>query len=235
MLSNVTRKVAGQEVALDNGRAALQEERKADQRSFYERHGKRIFDVVLTLLLVIPSSPLILLIWIVQIFQKGPVIFGHKRVGSAGREFFCLKFRTMLPDAESRLQKLLAQDSRVRSEWERNQKLENDPRITKVGRFLRKSSLDELPQFWNVLRGDMSLVGPRPVTATELERYDSAARTYLALKPGVTGLWQVSGRNDVSYERRVALDQEYAARIGFWRDLSIVARTALVVFGANGK
>ena len=152
-----------------------------------------------------------------------------------GAEFACLKFRTMVPDAEARLKDLLERDPDARRQWQADHKLDNDPRITRFGNFMRRSSLDELPQLLNVLRGDMSLVGPRPVTRAELQRYGKDDASYLALRPGLTGKWQVSGRNDISYAGRVALDSAYARDFSIRGDVTILLQTVGVVLGATGK
>ncbi|HYZ34135.1 MAG TPA: sugar transferase [Crenalkalicoccus sp.] len=165
----------------------------------------------------------------------GSVLFAHERVGRAGRRFRCLKFRSMVVDAEARLRALLETDPAARAEWEATRKLKRDPRITWVGRFLRATSLDELPQLINVLRGEMSLVGPRPVLAAELERhYGVAAEHYLSVRPGLTGPWQVSGRSDTSYAQRVALDVHYATHASLWTDLAILLRTPAAVLSRRG-
>jgi undecaprenyl-phosphate galactose phosphotransferase len=167
-------------------------------------------------------------------FQEGPIIFGHERIGFRGKKFRCYKFRSMVPDADLLLQNLLASSAAARAEWERDFKLKKDPRITRVGRFLRKTSLDELPQLWNVLKGEMSLVGPRPIVREELVRYGRGARFYLSARPGLTGLWQVSGRNDIDYGRRVAMDRAYAERAGIRIDINIIVRTVSVVLKIKG-
>ena len=141
----------------------------------------------------------------------------------------------MIPDAETRLSAVLAANPIAATEWNRTQKLQNDPRVTRLGRFLRRSSLDELPQIWNVLRGEMSLVGPRPVTPPELARYGLRAATYLSLKPGVTGLWQVAGRSNGCYAERLQMDQTYALSIGMWCDLGLIGRTAFVLIKPTGR
>lgn len=202
---------------------------------YYPGRGKRVLDIIGASVLLIVFAPLILVICVVIAFQRGPVLFGHRRVGRNGRNFYCLKFRTMVPDADARLDALLASDPVARQQWLTDHKLDPDPRVTRIGCFLRRSSLDELPQLLNVLRGDMSLVGPRPVTKAELQRYGDEAPFYLALRPGLTGEWQIGGRNDVSYARRVQMDADYARRFGFLGDLRILARTVLVVLGATGK
>jgi len=197
---------------------------------------KRNFDFVLTLLGSIFLLPVFLTIALaIKLDDGGPVFFGHRRVGRRGRSFFCWKFRTMVTDSEAALARHLEADPEAAKEWRDNQKLQNDPRITSVGKFLRATSLDELPQLWNVLMGEMSLVGPRPVTKTELnERYAHDRRYYLLIRPGVTGLWQVSGRNRLSYARRVQLDEQYLREWSFRQDLSILMRTFDVVFKRDG-
>jgi exopolysaccharide production protein ExoY len=163
-----------------------------------------------------------------------PVLFGHYRVRQNGRLFRCLKFRTMYLESQQMLAQLLEHDADARAQWQRDQKLVDDPRITPVGRFLRRTSLDELPQLINVLRGEMSLVGPRPITVAELTRYGRVRWHYLSIAPGMTGLWQVSGRNNTSYEERVALDERYVEQRSLWLDLSILLRTLKVVIARDG-
>ena len=205
------------------------------RRDFYAARGKRALDVVGALVLLAVFSPLMLVIGLLMLPQRGPAFFGHNRVGLRGAEFACLKFRTMIPDAEARLKELLERDPDARRQWRADHKLDNDPRITRFGNFMRRSSLDELPQLLNVLRGDMSLVGPRPVTRAELQRYGEHDVSYLALRPGLTGKWQVSGRNDISYSGRVALDSAYAGDFSLRGDLMILLQTVGVVLGATGK
>lgn len=164
----------------------------------------------------------------------GSPIFAHRRIGRGGKLFPCLKLRTMVVDSERRLQELLESDPAAAFEWHVSQKLRNDPRITPLGAFLRKSSLDELPQLLNVLCGHMSLVGPRPIVAAEVKRYGRYFRFYCAVRPGITGLWQVSGRNDVSYRRRVAIDTVYARSRSMGMDLAILSRTVPAVISSRG-
>lgn len=196
---------------------------------------KRAFDIVAAgALLVALAVPMLVLALLVRA-DGGPVLFSHARVGLGGRMFGCLKFRSMLPDAEARLAALLAADEGARAEWAATRKLKRDPRVTAVGRFLRATSLDELPQLINVLRGDMSLVGPRPVQAIELiTYYGAAAGHYQAVRPGITGPWQVSGRNETSYDRRVALDVAYVTRPSLIEDLRILLRTPAAVLLRRG-
>jgi Undecaprenyl-phosphate galactose phosphotransferase WbaP len=165
----------------------------------------------------------------------GPIIFQHRRIGRHGHSFPCLKFRSMAVDAEQRLHQLLASDPVSRAEWERDHKLRNDPRVTRLGAFLRKSSLDELPQLLNVLRGDMDLVGPRPIVDAEICKYGSRFKHYCSVKPGITGLWQVSGRNDTSYRTRVALDCVYAKAKSPALDLWVLVSTVPAVLMRKGS
>ena len=195
---------------------------------------KRAFDIVLALAVLIMSSPL--LVWIALRVRSsgGPIFYGHRRQGQHNKPFDCYKFRTMAPNADQLLSELLARDPEARAEWERDFKLKNDPRITPIGRFLRRTSLDELPQIWNVLRGDMSFVGPRPVVTAELERYGNQVEYYLEAKPGITGLWQISGRNDVTYETRVYLDAWYVKNWSLFNDIVILLKTFSVIFRKDG-
>jgi lipopolysaccharide/colanic/teichoic acid biosynthesis glycosyltransferase len=185
--------------------------------------------------LLILLSPLFAII-VVLIWQRdgGPVLFAHYRVGYEGKLFRCVKFRTMLRNSEEVLSDVLRNDPQARAEWERDHKLVNDPRVTRIGRFLRRSSLDELPQLLNVLRGEMNLVGPRPITVAELARYGRVRWHYLSVRPGITGLWQVSGRNNTTYEQRVALDRRYVEQRSLWLDLGILLRTMRVVAVREG-
>jgi undecaprenyl-phosphate galactose phosphotransferase len=190
---------------------------------------KRAFDLVAASMLLLLVAPLMGLVAAKLKLEGGPIFFAHTRVGRHGRLFECYKFRTMVPNAKEVLQALLERDAAARAEWERDLKLRNDPRITPLGRFLRKTSLDELPQLLNVIRGEMSLVGPRPVIPGELDRYGVAKVYYLQVRPGLTGLWQISGRNDVDYERRVSLDAWYVRNWTLWYDILILFKTLLIV------
>jgi Undecaprenyl-phosphate galactose phosphotransferase WbaP len=198
------------------------------------RFVKRLFDLVVSLSLLVLLAPLFAYFsWKIRL-TGGDAIFGHLRIGQHGRPFFCLKFRTMVPNATQVLEEVLARDPSARAEWEQNFKLKNDPRITRIGAFLRESSLDELPQLWNVLKGEMSLVGPRPIIEEELERYGEQVGYYLEARPGMTGLWQISGRNDTGYEDRVALDCWYVRNWSLWYDLVVLVKTIRVVLGRHG-
>ncbi|EFN7504727.1 sugar transferase, partial [Escherichia coli] len=164
----------------------------------------------------------------------GPAIYGHDRVGINGKTFKCLKFRSMVVNSKEILDELLKNDPKAKEEWDATFKLKNDPRITKIGAFLRKTSLDELPQLLNVLKGEMSLVGPRPIINAELERYNDQVDYYLLSKPGMTGLWQVSGRSDVDYDTRVYLDAWYVKNWSMWNDIAILLKTVIVVLKKDG-
>lgn len=196
--------------------------------------AKRAFDAVAALALLVLLSPLMILVALLVKRDGGPCLFGHTRVGVNGRKFRCLKFRSMAANADVLLQELLARDPAARAEWERDFKLRNDVRITRLGRFIRRTSIDELPQLWNVVRGDMSLVGPRPVVESELARYGDAAAYYLRVLPGITGLWQVSGRNETDYGTRVSLDVSYVRNWSFAGDIVILFRTVGVVLHGRG-
>jgi exopolysaccharide production protein ExoY len=199
--------------------------------SLPERPLTRICALLLLMLITPLLAFIAALIWIED---RGPVVFDQYRIGRNGRPFRCFKFRSMVTDADSVLRDLLATDARLRAQWERDQKLEHDPRVTRIGRFLRISSLDELPQLYNIWRGEMAFVGPRPIIAQELARYGVWKRHYLRVCPGLTGLWQVSGRNDVSYDERVALDRDYVEHHSWLLDLLIVARTFGAVLRRHG-
>lgn len=195
---------------------------------------KRTFDIVGALGIILLLSPL--LIYISRKVRKdgGTAIYGHERVGKGGKPFKCLKFRSMVVNSKEVLEELLANDPEVKAEWDATFKLKNDPRITSIGHFLRRTSLDELPQLFNVLKGEMSLVGPRPIITAELERYNDEVDYYLLSKPGMTGLWQVSGRSDVDYDTRVYLDAWYVKNWSMWNDIAILFKTINVVLKKDG-
>lgn len=197
---------------------------------------KRLFDVLFSAIALTACLPIFLVIAIlISISSKGKIIYGHGRIGRGGRNFPCYKFRTMYCDANEKLQELLKSDPKIREEWEMSFKLKNDPRITPLGKFLRKTSLDELPQFWNVLIGDLSVVGPRPVVLDELHKYfDQKAYFILSIRPGLTGLWQVSGRSNLSYDERIALEEEYVRSRSFLLDLKLIAKTIPAILTSRG-
>ena len=200
------------------------------------RLAKTVFDYSLTAVGTVCISPL--LVYIAYRIKKedpGPVFFAHERIGKDGKPFPCYKFRSMVVNSKEMLEKYLAENSDARAEWERDFKLKDDPRITPIGKVLRRTSLDELPQIFNVLRGVMSLVGPRPVIQEELDKYyGETAKLYASVKPGITGLWQVSGRSDLGYDQRVALDAEYIKHRSFWGDVVILWKTIGVVLMKKG-
>jgi Undecaprenyl-phosphate galactose phosphotransferase WbaP len=195
---------------------------------------KRLIDIIGSLALLVLFSPLFLVVALMVSLDGGPVFYRHKRIGRDGKLFGCLKFRTMILGAEACLNEYLSYHPEQRREWEQDQKLAFDPRVTAIGNVLRRLSLDELPQLVNVLVGEMSLVGPRPVTEGELKHYGAAASAYLAVRPGLTGPWQVSGRNDVSYATRVAMDEAYVRNFSLWNDIVILLRTPGVVLSKKG-
>lgn len=197
--------------------------------------AKRLFDIIGATLIILFFMPAFIVISaLIGLLHGRPIFFKHRRIGRYNVAFPCLKFRTMHNDAELRLVICLAADAACRQEWTQVQKLRRDPRILGVGRLLRKSSLDELPQLINVLRGEMSLVGPRPIVSEEVEKYGTDFQTYTALRPGITGLWQVSGRNNTTYAKRVALDVSYAQERTMIGDLGILLRTVAVVVTGHG-
>jgi exopolysaccharide production protein ExoY len=191
--------------------------------------------VTISLAALLFFAPLMLLVaLLIRITDPGPVIFRHRRVGLNGKPFYCLKFRTMVMDSERRLQELLWNDPQARMEWHLHRKLRHDPRITWLGALLRKSSIDELPQFLNVLLGQMSIVGPRPIVEEEIVRYGRYFHHYSSVRPGITGLWQVSGRNNITYRRRVAMDVVYVRRKSLGFNMFIMGMTVPAVVAARG-
>lgn len=206
-----------------------------NRNSVYGTYGKRVVDIAFCILILPLALPLIAVLWVLTRRDGGPGFFGHTRIGRDGKPFRCWKIRTMVTDAETKLQEYLRDNPEAAAEWARDHKLANDPRITRLGRILRKTSLDELPQLWNVFLGEMSVVGPRPIVVAELEKYGIHQTGYKSMKPGLTGLWQVSGRNDVTYEERVMLDMSYLVRMSLWLDAKIVLMTASAVLAKTGK
>lgn len=189
-------------------------------------NSKRLIDLILALVGIVLLAPLLVICYLLTVATSpGPALFRHRRVGFGGKHFDCLKFRTMRTDASERLHELLESDPVAAAEWAACRKLRRDPRVTAIGAVLRKSSLDELPQLFNVLRGEMSIVGPRPITDEELERYTTCVGAYLACRPGITGLWQVSGRSTTTYEKRVACDTFYAQNWSMGLDAKILIVT----------
>ena len=196
---------------------------------------KRVFDLLFTICGGLCILPFLLVIAVmVAVDNKGNVIFAHRRIGRDGKEFKCYKFQTMIPNAQEALEKYLAENPEARKEWEESFKLTDDPRVTKLGSILRKTSLDEMPQLWNVIKGDMSLVGPRPIVAKEIERYGEYFREYAMVPPGITGMWQASGRSDTTYEERVEMDTWYVRNWSVWIDLMYLFKTVKIVFNGKG-
>jgi lipopolysaccharide/colanic/teichoic acid biosynthesis glycosyltransferase len=196
----------------------------------------RFLDIVVSATALIFFAPLLILVALaIAILDPGPIFFAHSRIGRGNKMFPCLKFRSMVVDSAARLEQALAADPALRAEWDVDQKLKNDPRITWIGRFLRKSSLDELPQLLNVLRGQMSLVGPRPIVPAEIRHYGRYFRAYCEVRPGITGLWQVSGRSDTSYRRRVAFDVTYVRSRSLGGNIAILFKTIPAIILAKGS
>ncbi|MBR0680228.1 sugar transferase [Roseomonas eburnea] len=197
--------------------------------------AKRAMDIAIAGAALLVALPFFIIVGALVRADGGPAFYAHPRVGRGGRIFGCLKFRSMVIDSQARLDALLAADPAAREEWEATRKLKNDPRITAIGRFLRATSLDELPQLINVLKGEMSIVGPRPVQQSELDRYyGAAAAHYLTVRPGITGLWQVSGRSETSYDQRVALDVAYVSQPSLLADIRILLKTPMAVLSRRG-
>jgi Undecaprenyl-phosphate galactose phosphotransferase WbaP len=196
---------------------------------------KRTLDIIAVTLGGILISPILLLIGIaVYLDSPGPIFFGHKRIGRDGKFFKAWKFRTMISNAQEKLEQYLKENPELETEWRETQKLQNDPRVTRIGKFLRKYSLDELPQLWNVFIGEMSLVGPRPIVEAEAEKYGKGFELYKLVRPGITGYWQTSGRSDTDYDERVALDSFYVRNWSVWLDIIILVKTPAVVLGGEG-
>lgn len=197
--------------------------------------AKRVMDVTVATLSAVPLLPVMAVIYLLlKLGSSGPALYYQTRIGRGGKIFRIWKFRSMVHDAQTILEQHLAQHPELREEWERDHKLKNDPRITRLGRFLRKTSLDELPQLWNVVRGDMSLVGPRPIVQREVAKYGEGFCLYKQVLPGITGMWQVSGRNDTSYNERVSLDAYYVRNWSPWLDIYLLSRTVRVVLAGSG-
>lgn len=203
----------------------------------YAKAGKRLFDIAILALALPFTLPVLAIVWLVTVLDGGHGFYAQERVGRNGRIFKCWKIRTMVPNAESVLQKLIRQDKAIAREWATNQKLTNDPRITRWGRVLRQTSLDELPQLWNVLTGDMSLIGPRPFTPDQRALYDQIDENaeYYGLRPGISGLWQVDCRNDGEFFRRVEFDNTYGRELSFAQDLRITLKTFSVILKGTGR
>lgn len=198
--------------------------------------GKRLFDIIFSSLAILFFLPLgIIVALLIKLSSSGPIFYASKRVGKNGHSIFCWKFRTMCLNAEQKLKSLLEENTDLKQEWETFFKLKNDPRVSAVGKFLRKISLDELPQFWNVLKGDLSVVGPRPVTEEEVQKYyGERAAKILSVRPGLTGIWQTSGRNLLIFEERTKLEESYVDQQSLTLDLRIIFKTIPMIFFAKG-
>ncbi|MCC5991805.1 MAG: sugar transferase [Rhodobacteraceae bacterium] len=207
----------------------------AHRRRIYLRNGKRVFDLVFAFVLLPFLIPVIVMLWLAVKLDGGPGFFGHERLGRDGRRFKCWKLRSMVPNAQTVLKQYLAENPEAAAEWETSFKLRNDPRITRVGRFLRRTSLDELPQIWNVLKGEMSFVGPRPIVADEVRKYGDQYSTCFSIRPGITGIWQIRGRNATTYKARVQYDFHYVQNASLRLDLAIILRTAASVLRMTGQ
>lgn len=197
---------------------------------------KRVFDAIFSLCAILFFLPLgIIIVALIKLSSSGPAFYSSKRVGKEGRDIYCWKFRTMCTDAPQKLQQILEENPKLRQEWETYFKLKDDPRVNAIGKFLRKTSLDELPQFWNVLKGDLSVVGPRPVTEEEIKKYfgDKASKI-LSVRPGLTGIWQTSGRNLLTFEERIKLEESYVDHQSLSLDLRIIFKTIPMLFFAKG-
>lgn len=213
-------------------------ENKNDFPKVEVRHipWKRVFDILFSIFFITVAFPIYLLLFIlVKFSSKGPAVYSHERIGRGGKPFRCYKFRSMYPDADARLDEILKSCPEKRAEWESTHKLKNDPRITKIGAFLRKTSLDELPQFWNVLKGDLSVVGPRPVVKNEiLNHFGPKAGKILSIRPGLTGIWQVSGRSNTCYRERIRLDEHYVDNYSFVGDIKLIFKTVPQMIFSKG-
>jgi len=202
-------------------------------KQIFRRHDrdltKRLFDIVFSLSVLVLCAPLYLCLAVtIAATSSGSIFYIQERVGKNHRRFGCIKFRTMIPNADLLLSEMMAESADIRQEFSENFKLKSDPRITKIGKFLRTTNLDEFPQFINVLKGEMSIVGPRPLVPEEIERYGTQIDRVLTIRPGITGLWQVSGRNNIPYAQRIRIDVSYVKRRNFWLDIRIVIKTVLL-------
>ena len=210
-------------------------EKKYSKRYFY-KIIKAIFDLFFSLIILIAGFPIFMIIaLLIKLSSRGPIFFLQERIGKNKKSFNCIKFRTMHPEAEDILENLITNNENLRKEFEETHKLKNDPRITNIGKFLRKTSLDEIPQFLNVIKMEMSIIGPRPIVKNEIQKYGESYNKVISLKPGITGLWQVSGRNNLSYKRRVTLDCLYVDNMSPLIDLRIIIRTFGVIFFPNDR
>ena len=206
--------------------------KNSNQKSLFNFYKlfKKLFDLLFSLFFLIISLPFFIIISLfIKLSSRGPIFYLQERIGKNNIPFRCIKFRTMYPEAKDILENLLMKDDKLKKEFDETHKIKNDPRITTIGKLLRKTSLDELPQFINVLRGEMSIVGPRPIVKDEIIKYEENFKKVISVKPGITGLWQVSGRNNLTYKRRVMLDLNYVENYNLIMDLRILIRTFGVI------
>ena len=214
----------------------MKKKKKQYSKKYFYKIIKTIFDLFFSLIILIVGLPIFLIIAsLIKLSSRGPIFYFQERIGKNKKTFNCIKFRTMHPEAEDILENLITNNEKLRKEFEETHKLKNDPRITNIGKFLRKTSLDEIPQFLNVIKMDMSVIGPRPIVKNEIQKYGESYNKVISLKPGITGLWQVSGRNNLSYKRRVILDCLYVDNMSPLLDLRIIIRTFGVIFFPNDR
>jgi lipopolysaccharide/colanic/teichoic acid biosynthesis glycosyltransferase len=214
----------------------MQRKKKQYTKKYFYKIIKIIFDLFFSSIILITGLPIFLIIAsLIKLSSRGPIFYLQERIGKNKKTFNCIKFRTMHPEAEDILENLITNDEKLRKEFEETHKLKNDPRITNIGKFLRKTSLDEIPQFLNVIKMEMSIIGPRPIVKKEIQKYGKSYIKVISIKPGITGLWQVSGRNNLSYKRRVNLDCLYVDNISPLLDLRIIIRTFGVIFFPNDR
>ena len=214
----------------------MQKNRKKNPKKDFYKIIKTIFDLFFSLIILIAGFPIFIIIaLLIKLSSRGPIFFLQERIGKNKKSFNCIKFRTMHPEAEDILENIMTNNEELRKEFEETHKLKNDPRITNIGKFLRKTSLDEIPQFLNVIKMEMSIIGPRPIVKNEIQKYGESYNKVISLKPGITGLWQVSGRNNLSYKRRVNLDCLYVDNMSPLIDLRIIIRTFGVIFFPNDR
>ena len=205
-------------------------------KKYFYKIIKTIFDLLFSSIILIFGLPIFLIIAsLIKLSSRGPIFYLQERIGKNKKTFNCIKFRTMHPEAEDILENLITNNEKLRKEFEETHKLKNDPRITNIGKFLRKTSLDEIPQFLNVIKMEMSIIGPRPIVKKEIQKYGKSYIKVISIKPGITGLWQVSGRNNLSYKRRVILDCLYVDNVSPLLDLRIIIRTFGVIFFPNDR
>ena len=214
----------------------MQKNKKQYSKKYFYKIIKTTFDLLFSSIVLIIGLPIFLIIAsLIKLSSRGPIFYLQERIGKNKKTFNCIKFRTMHPEAEDILENLITNNEKLRKEFEETHKLRNDPRITNIGKFLRKTSLDEIPQFLNVIKMEMSIIGPRPIVKKEIQKYGNSYIKVISIKPGITGLWQVSGRNNLSYKRRVILDCLYVDNMSPLLDLRIIIRTFGVIFFPNDR